>query len=314
MSANASAWALACKLFGQPAPTLMVALSGQEQAALTVLSESGLVKKGQANSQYVLCPYCQQLRGQVFRRHDGSWYCHCQDCGEVPLDPATLVTWQIDTDKLIRQFRLALEIPAQQPQSHIADGIWSIGKHNKIPIILATSLETVLRHQAAIKRHVPQATIITPKPLRPQDGELDGKLAWLPMNDRFHFYGGQIRLTDTGAASPSETDDPIRPVYGPLSEDFRWVHLDSWPHGPIALSNAQASVFKALWHFKGVPQQSEQIMNKAGRGSTKPIDVFKVKSANKGDPKYEGPLHAYKELVAVESKAGTYAMSCSIDI
>lgn len=311
MSGNASAWALACKLFGQPAPTLMVALSGQEQAALTVLSESGLVKTGQANSQYVLCPYCQLLRGQVIRQ-GSDLCCHCPECGAVPIDPASLFTWQIDTEKLIRQFRLALDIPPQQPQSVIADGIWNIGKHDKQPVILVRSLDAILRQQLAIKRVASGGFIIAPKPLRSQDGCLDDKLTWLPMDERFYFYGGQIRHMKPETVLPGDTDDSNKPVHGPFSADFRWAHLDGWPHGPIALSEAQAAVFQALWHFKGVPQQSEQVMNKAGRGSTKPIDVFKVKSANKGDPRYEGPLHAYKELVSSDRRAGTYTMACAI--
>jgi hypothetical protein len=53
-------------------------------------------------------------------------------------------------------------------------------------------------------------------------------------------------------------------------------------------------------------------MNKAGSDSAKPIDVFKIKTGNKGDPKYEGPLHAYKELVIVQRRAGTYSMPCAI--
>lgn len=311
MSNNAMAWELVTKLFGQHEPTLTVALSDLEQTVLTTLSESGLTKKGQANSQYVLCQYCQLLRGQVIRR-GGCLYCHCQDCGEVPLDPATLGTWQIDADKLIRQFRLALEIPPQQPQSVIVDGIWSIGKHNKTPVILARSMGAVLRHQSDIKRAFRHGLVITPKPFRTGVGSLDDKMEWLPMEERFHFYGGQIRFLDSEASPSNDADDAASPVYGPFSENFRWVHLDRWPHGPIALSEAQAAVFQALWHFKGVPQQSEQIMNKAGRDSTKPIDVFKVKSANKGDPNYEGPLHAYKELVSSERRAGTYTMACAI--
>lgn len=311
MSANASAWALACKLFGQPVPALMVALSGQEQAALTVLSESGLVRKGQANSQYVLCPYCQLLRGQVMRQ-GGDLYCHCPECGVVSLDPASLVTWQLDTEKLIRQFRLALNIPPQPPQSVIADGIWNIGKHDKLPVILARSLDAILRQQPAIKRVASRGFIITPKPLCAQDGCLDDKLTWLPMDERFYFYGGQIRYAKPEDAWLDDTDNPTRPVYGPFSADFRWVHLDSWAHGPIALSEAQSDVFQALWHFKGLPQQSEQIMNRAGRASAKPIDVFKVKSANKGDPRYEGPLHAYEKLVSSDRRAGTYIMACAI--
>lgn len=310
MSANASAWALACKLFGQSAPTLMVALSGQEQAALTALFQSGLVKKGQANSQYVLCPYCQLLRGQVVRQ-GGDLCCHCPECGSVPLDPASLATWQIDTEKLIRQFRLALDIPPQQPQSVIADGVWNIGKYDKLPVILARSLDAILRHQPAIKRVAPRGFVVTPKPLRAQDGCLDDKMTWLPMDECFYFYGGQIRYAQPEAALPRDTDDPNKPVYGPFSEDFRWVQMESWPHGPIALSKAQGAIFKALWEFKGQPQSAERVMARAGYKSDKPADIFKVKPKNKGDLKYEGPYHAYNKLVQVDEREGLYSMECA---
>ena len=308
MSANASTWALACKLFGQP--TLMAALSGQELAALTALSESGLAKKGQTNSQYVLCPYCQLLRGQVVRQ-GGDLCCRCPECGPVPLDPSTLVTWQIDADKLIRQFRLALDISPQQPQCFIADGIWNIGKHDKLPVILARSLDAILRQQPAIKRAAPRGFVITPKPLRAQDGWLDDKMTWLPMDERFYFYGGQIRYAKPEVALPGETDDPTRPVYGPFSEDFRSAKLDSWPHGPIALSKAQAAIFKALWEFKGQPQSAERIMARAVLKSDKPADLFKIKANNKGNLKYEGPHHAYNKLVQVDEREGLYSMECA---
>jgi hypothetical protein len=36
-------------------------------------------------------------------------------------------------------------------------------------------------------------------------------------------------------------------------------------------------------------------------------------SPNKGDPKYEGPLQAYKSLVSTNQRADTYAMRCISD-
>lgn len=98
---------------------------------------------------------------------------------------------------------------------------------------------------------------------------------------------------------------------GPFSEDFRWVHLPDWPHGPIALSLKQAAVLRSMWSFGGKPQVAERIMVRAGSQSDKPMDVFKLKSVNKGDPRYEGPLYAYRKLVQVNRQEGTYAMPCA---
>jgi hypothetical protein len=42
--------------------------------------------------------------------------------------------------------------------------------------------------------------------------------------------------------------------------------------------------------------------------SDKPIDLFKVKTANKGKPEYEGPLHAYRALVKSNQRQGVYWM------
>ena len=108
-----------------------------------------------------------------------------------------------------------------------------------------------------------------------------------------------------------DAEDLTQAVNGPFSADFRLVHLPAWPHGPIALSDAQSAVFRALWHFKGQPQTAETIMGRAGLGSEKPIDVFKVKKVNKGSPKYEGPHLAYQSLVN-SSRTGEYVMPCAM--
>jgi hypothetical protein len=100
-------------------------------------------------------------------------------------------------------------------------------------------------------------------------------------------------------------------VHGPFSEDFRWVHLTELQSDPIALTQAQAAVFRALWHFAGQPQEAHTIMSRADCSSDKPIDVFKVKPKFQGDPKYELPLQAYRTLVQTDRRAGTYVMPCA---
>ena len=106
-------------------------------------------------------------------------------------------------------------------------------------------------------------------------------------------------------------EDDAAPVHGPFARDFRWVQLPDWPHGPIALSKMQAAVFQALWAFAGDEQEAAAIMAKAGSGSQKPIDVFKVKARHKGDPQYEGPRYAYQRLVVTNRRTGTYALPCA---
>jgi hypothetical protein len=52
-------------------------------------------------------------------------------------------------------------------------------------------------------------------------------------------------------------------------------------------------------------------MERAGLDSDKPIDVFKVKSRDKGKPGVDRPLMAYRELVVTVQRQGLYSMPCS---
>ncbi|MGN4069160.1 BREX-3 system P-loop-containing protein BrxF [Burkholderia gladioli] len=76
-------------------------------------------------------------------------------------------------------------------------------------------------------------------------------------------------------------------------------------------TEGQAAVFSALWSFKGVKVDGERVMLRTGQDSNKPNDLFKVKTANKGKPEYEGPLHAYRILVKSNRRPGEYWMPCS---
>jgi hypothetical protein len=90
------------------------------------------------------------------------------------------------------------------------------------------------------------------------------------------------------------------------------VFLDDAPGDPVLLSDAQAAIFKALWHFRGKPETAEVIMTKAGLDSLKPVDIFKVKTSNKGDPRYERPKLAYDTLVHTRRREGLYWMPCAV--
>ena len=76
------------------------------------------------------------------------------------------------------------------------------------------------------------------------------------------------------------------------------------------LSEAQARLFAALWKLRREPQAAEILMREAGLASDRPMDVFKVKAANRGDPVYEGPRQAYEQLVSRQRRLGLYQLVC----
>lgn len=314
-ASNATAWALACQLFSRESPVLESALSDAERVALAMLGDWRAVKPHIVDMRFALCPYCQLLRGAVVQSGQGL-ACQCPDCGSVPLDSADRHTWVFDADWLIRKLRGAFDVPAQQAAVPITAGIWRVGSHERRPLILARRLDLASQQPAALMRAGTRSAnppwVITPKPLNDVEGDPFGSgMIWLPLEERFALYGGNLQFIEPGKSAAPFDDDTAQAVNGPFSADFRHVHLSDWTHGPILLTEAQTDVFKALWHFKGQEQQAETIMTKAERDSGKPIDVFKVKPKNKGDPKYEGPLHAYKSLVITNQRAGTYAMPCA---
>ena len=52
-------------------------------------------------------------------------------------------------------------------------------------------------------------------------------------------------------------------------------------------------------------------MQRAGLGSDKPIDVFKIKAKDKGKPEPAAQHAAYGALVVTQKRAGLYAMPCA---
>jgi hypothetical protein len=130
---------------------------------------------------------------------------------------------------------------------------------------------------------------------------------WLALEDRFAFYGGGISFIGArGEQSPVQAVDPTTPVHGPFSADFKWVTLPECSAEPIRMTEAQAAVFRALWSFKGEPMTADRVMQRAGLESGKPVDVFKVKSRDKGKPEVEARLAAYHSLVVSEQRSGLY--------
>jgi hypothetical protein len=95
------------------------------------------------------------------------------------------------------------------------------------------------------------------------------------------------------------------------SADFKWATLPDVQATPIRFTDGQAKVFEALWSFKGAEVDGERIMQRAGQKSDKPIDLFKIKSKDKGKPEHEARLAAYGALVVTQQRAGLYSMPCA---
>ena len=219
----------------------------------------------------------------------------------------------LNEDWLRKKLRLALEINSRDGIDQVGPGIWRLGDARQGPVILARSLSTLVRTPGILDGfRVKGASlrVITPKPIDQTAHPFAADIEWLPLQERFAFYGDGISFIAPQGNRPEETPrEAVKPVYGPFADDFRTVLLPE--HGHINLTGAQASVFKSLWSFKGEPTRGERIMAKAGLESEKPIDVFKVKARDKGKPGADRPLLAYRELVVTQPRQGLYALPCA---
>ena len=181
-------------------------------------------------------------------------------------------------------------------------------------LVLRPSVPLAVGGNTAARLRITGADIrvITPKPRRTRGAPFGPGVQWLGLEDRFALYGAGISFIgadEVQAATP--VADPTKPVHGPFSAHFRWVTLPDGDGAPIRLTDGQAKVFEALWTFKGVAVTAERVMQRAGLDSDKPIDVFKVKTRNKGKPEAEGPLAAYRALVKTQQRQGLYWMPCA---
>lgn len=214
-----------------------------------------------------------------------------------------------------QKMRLALEIESRDGIDDLGDGVWRLGDARRSPVLLARDLTRVLQEPALLDRvrvAGGDIRVITPKPRTTRGAPFGVGIEWLALEERFTFYGSGIAYIRPGTGTElTVAADPWAPVHGPFSADFSWVTLSDWPHGPIRCTEGQAAIFSALWSFKGVKVDGERVMLKAGQESDKPNDLFKVKTANKGKPEYEGPLHAYRALVESNRRQGLYWMPCA---
>jgi hypothetical protein len=156
-----------------------------------------------------------------------------------------------------------------------------------------------------------QSWVITPRPLgRMTQDPLEGTATWWQLEDRFALHGMALRLLGDDPEDKVDSNGKVIPmaVNGPFSHDFAWVHLADWPHGPIRLTEAQSRLFAVLWEYRHQAESAEFLMRHAGLASDKPMDIFKVKAANRGDPLYEGPIQAYEQLVSRQRRLGQYRL------
>ena len=311
---NQQAINLAALLFVRGGFSLESGLHDGEISALHVLKQVKAVIAGQVNASDAMCAFCGLYRGPIFRSDEGLMV-QCPDCGPFRLDPASQRNWQLDEEWLIRKLRGALGIASQASITCIVDGVWDIGRYRKRPVVVARRIELVERHGLQIFHgHEPrtQSWVITPRPLgrMPQD-QLAGVATWGHLEDRFALHGMALRLLDDVHEDAGDVLRDAIPVAinGPFSDDFQWVYLDDWPHGPIRLTEAQARLFAALWKHRNQAQPAEFLMRAAGLSSEKPMDVFKIKAANRGDPLYLGPLQAYEQLVSRQRRLGLYQLA-----
>ena len=192
--------------------------------------------------------------------------------------------------------------------------MWRLGDARRSPVLLTRDLTRVL-HEPALLDRVRVAggeiRVITPRPSTTRGSPFGAGVEWLVLEERFTFYGGGITFIASPSSATPVVVDLATPVNGPFSADFKWATLPDISSVPIQFTDGQAKVFEALWSFKGAEVDGERIMQRAGQKSDKPIDLFKIKSKDKGKPEHEARLAAYGALVVTQQRAGLYSMPCA---
>jgi hypothetical protein len=313
MPANKKALILAGLLMTRGGYSYERSIPKGQVSGLKLLSELKAIMPGALDSLYASCSFCGLHRGPVFRC-DGEMHVQCPDCGPYKVDVSDQRNWSLDIDWMIRKLRAALNIAAHVAIQKLYDGVWQIGVYKKRAVILAERIELVVANALNLfhgKTPRPDSWVITPRPLsRTSSDPLSGTATWWHLEDRFAIHGNGLRFVGAeGDVIEAVVEPRSVAVHGPFSETFEWVHMPDWSNDPIRLTAAQAAVFEVLWRYQGQPQSAETIMNKAHLASDKLIDVFKIKAANRGDPTYEGPMHAYETLVVRNRRMGLYSLS-----
>ncbi|WP_368644271.1 hypothetical protein ABRY97_03070 [Castellaniella ginsengisoli] len=289
-------------------------MSQADRAALKSLGKA--VKRVAAGDGTVLCPYCSNHRVQVLSMGDGR-IGRCPECGPVEVGADDFEAWQIDDDWMQRSLRRALEIQSHDGIDQLADGVWRIGDIRKAPVVLARDIMRILKVPGLLDRvRVACGTtqLITPTASDVQGVPFGASVQWLRLQERFILYGdgisaiGQPECSSTSlSVDLAASVDPTLPVYGPFSEDFRWVTTPEIQGSPIRLTPMQAAIFKALWQLKGKSVPGQRVMQAAGSTSTKPGDLFK-------HPNHALARRAFDVLVEVNNREGLYALPCARNV
>jgi len=309
--ATHDAWALVCRLFAGGTSVLRATLSPREVASLSALGKA--VKPTVVDQSFVLCPHCQQHGAQGWSDGRGGSPCRCPDCGSVAVDAADGAAVALDEDWLRQKMRFALGIESRDGIDDFGEDAWRLGDARRSPVLLARNLTRVLHESALLDRvrvSGGDIRVITPRPSMTRGSPFGVGVEWLPLEERFTFYGGGIAFINTPSSAPPVVADPAMPVTGPFSADFRWVTLPD-DGQRVRFTEGQAKVFEALWSLKGEPATAEQIMRRAGLNSSKPSDLFKIKAKDKGKPEPEAQHAAYGALVVTQQRAGLYWMPCA---
>ncbi len=306
MSAHESL-SLVCRLFAIGALVHQSALPPQERGVIQSLKFA--LKPVPISRNRALCPFCHLSLGFVCSGDVKRQHCRCPDCGLIPIKADDLLGVSLDETWLKRKLRLAMNIASHDGVDEIADGIWRIGNARRDPVVLARSLDHVWRDPSVLDRvrvSRGKTTVITPTKRKVAAAPLGDEVIWLPLQERFAIYGSGLSFIEPGEKQ-SRAIGPAIPVHGPFSEDFRWVTLQEWPHGPIRLTKGQAAIFRALWSFQGVKVDAQRLMARAGLSSAKPIDLFKAKAKSRSNDDYQiGPLTVYRRLVFSDRREGLY--------
>ncbi len=311
--AGHDAWMLVCRLFSGGTPLALSMLSPGEIAASGALGKA--VKPAALNQTHTLCPYCQLHRCQIWGDGKGGRMCHCPECGQVSVQADDLTALELNEEWFRAKLRLSMDINGRDGIIDLGADVWHLGNARSAPVVLARSLMNIWREPTILDRVRVKGgniRVIAPRHREARGEPFGPGVEWLSLDERFAFYGGGITfmpVVDTDGMSM--VDDPTKPVFGPFSEDFRWVTMPDWTLGLIHCTEGQAAVFNALWSFKGDPRTAEAIMDRAGLESDKLVDLFKVKARDRDKPEAWGPKHAYDTLVSKNKREGLYWLSCA---
>ncbi|HHW4677959.1 MAG TPA: hypothetical protein ACQGQH_00430 [Xylella sp.] len=209
MSAH-EAWSLVCRLFAGRTPVFLGALSPAEASACEGLGTA--IKATGVNRTFTLCPYCRLRNGQIFGDGQGGQVCQCPDCGPIPLAADDQAAVLLDEGWLRSKLRIALEIESRDGVTELGDGGWRLGEARREPVLLSKSLTRIWAEPSVFDRiRVPSAGIrvIAPRAAQVRGAPFATGIEWLPLEERFTFYGGGIAHIRPGSTpEPMVATDP----------------------------------------------------------------------------------------------------------